>query len=182
MDPIISDPQPGHILLLVAPSPAITPLMLDIVARLALNGPVDVIDGGNRFDAYRIARALRRQSRDFHTVLRHIRVARAFTCYQMVSLLEGAPATCTTRIVFDLLSLFYDENVSLPESARLLKDGIAHLRRLSEKAPVAISANPPPPGQADRAALMAQLRDSLDGLSHSLVFEHPQPQPPLRLL
>jgi hypothetical protein len=181
MDTIIPDPKPGLILLLIAPAQVITPTMLDIVARLAVEGPVDVIDGGNCFNAYRVARQVRRQSLDFHAVLHRVRVARAFTCYQMASLMEGVPAAGTTTIVLDLLSLFYDENVPLPEAARLLKDSLAHLCRLSEKAPVAVSAHPPQASQADRLALVAQLQDSLDGLSRSLIFEQPQSPPPLRL-
>ncbi len=181
MDTIIPDPKPGLILLLIAPSRVIAPVMLDIVARLAVAGPVDVIDGGNCFDAYRVARRVRRQSLDFHAVLHRVRVARAFTCYQMAALMEGIPATGVTTLVLDLLSLFYDENIPLPEAARLLRDSLAHLRRLSENAPVAVSAAPPPADQADRQALVAQLLDSLNGHCRSLIFEQPQSPPPLRL-
>jgi hypothetical protein len=92
------------------------------------------------------------------------------------------PAAGTPTILLDLLSLFYDENVRLPEASRLLGESLRHLRRLSAHAPMAISVQAPPPAQADRLALVAQLQNSLeeDGC-YSLVFEEPVPQPPLRL-
>ena len=64
----------------------------DLIAELALRGPVTVLDGGNCFPAYRIAQLIRRKSLQVDSISRHIFVRRAFTCYQMVNLLESTPA------------------------------------------------------------------------------------------
>src|SRR5512137_642239 len=62
--------------------------LLTAIARLGEGGPVRVLDGGNRFNAYVVARAARGRPE----VLNRITVSRAFTCYQVLSLLESTPA------------------------------------------------------------------------------------------
>jgi hypothetical protein len=115
---------------------------------------VCVLDAGNRFNAYTVARAARGRP----GVLNRITVSRAFTCYQVLSLLETSssapagdaaaaprgrtgsdgmllprpvrPAGPVTFVVLDLLSTFYDESVQAGERKRLLRDCIRHLERL----------------------------------------------------
>jgi|WetSurMetagenome_2_1015567.scaffolds.fasta_scaffold191496_1 hypothetical protein len=70
--------------------------LLAAIAHLGEVGTVRVLDGGNRFNAYMLARAARGQPK----VLSRITVSRAFTCYQVLSLLESTPAiqvASTTR-------------------------------------------------------------------------------------
>jgi hypothetical protein len=100
-------------------------------------------------------------------------LARAFTCYQMLTLLDEYPDTSghpsteevvslerilqeqepegrqtayllpPPTLVLDLLATFYDENVSLVESRRLLELCINHLNRMAARAPLAVSIRPP---------------------------------------
>ncbi len=166
---------------MLAPSAAGSRLLMDRAARLALNGPLRVLDGGNRFDAYQCsqdlaryltapgARAGRRggsppdgegplsadrlaplpdQPRTLKQALRRISLARAFTCYQMLTLLNQTPAIPQQpTIVLDLLATFYDESVRADEALRRLENCLAYLRRLSAQAPVVVSARPPRPGR-----------------------------------
>ena len=76
----------GQLTLIVGPH-AEREAMLAIVARFALRGPARVLDGGNSYDAFQVARLIRRASRDLDRALGRIAVARAFTCYQVLTLL-----------------------------------------------------------------------------------------------
>jgi hypothetical protein len=152
--------------------------MVDLVARLVQRGPVYVIDGNNRFNAYLCSRAIARllqpteaQAPAPHSVvsselarreslgsaLARVYVARAFTCYQMLTLLGETPASTKPTLVLDFLATFYDESVSTVEAQRLLKDCVVHLQRLSALAPVLASARPPRQQAGDRLALLGIL-------------------------
>lgn len=168
----------GHLLLLIAPSRFIRLHMLELAARLALRGPVMVFDVSNCFDAFRVARSARRQTSDLTAVLARIHIARSFTCYQAAALLARSPGISTPMLVLDLLSPFYDENVAAPECARLLTECTRHLHRLSQTAPVFVSASPPPVHQAERLTLLQQLEKAIE---NSLIYEYPPPQQTLTL-
>jgi hypothetical protein len=136
--------------------------MLDLAARLAVSGPLRVFDCGNQFNVYPVARAVRRRTSGLAEALGRIRLARAFTCYQVLALLEEAPDEGVPTLVFDLLSTFYDEDVKLPESQRLLRRCLAQLGRLSRVAPVIVSARPPKPIiYAERLVLLEALQSTV---------------------
>jgi hypothetical protein len=109
----------SRLTLVIAPHAGM-PLMVETAARLALNGSVRVLDGGNRFNVYPVAQAVRRITPRLEETLSHISLSRAFTCYQMLTLLEETTAQPVATLVLDLLSTFLDENVTLVESRRLL--------------------------------------------------------------
>ena len=113
-------------MVLTAPHAA-SALMLELSARLSAAGDLRVLDGGNRFNVYPVARAVRRYTSDLTGALARIRLARAFTCYQMAALLAETPADGLPTLVIDLLATFYDDNAKLTESQRLLADCIPHL-------------------------------------------------------
>src|SRR5512143_2527950 len=79
---------PKRLHLVLSPRPLRRKLMNALTARLALAGPVLVLDGGNSFDAYGLSRLLRRQSAEWKPALERTHLARAFTCHQMSTLLE----------------------------------------------------------------------------------------------
>lgn len=150
---------PGSYTLIIGPK-AEQEVMATLVARLALQGRVHVLDGGNRFDAYRVARLIRRHTPMLDQALGRVRVARAFTCYQVVTLFRQTDAAAEPHLVLDLLSTFNDESVSLEESRRLLGEVLYHVARLSRRAPVVISIRQPP--QPERAMLVAVLKTAAD--------------------
>jgi hypothetical protein len=170
--------QTRQLLLIVAPQRvAAWDTMLEIVTRLACRGPLRVLDGGNQFNAYPLARALRRRSADLDAILARIRLARVFTCYQMETLLLAASPTPEPTIALDFLATFLDESVALAERHRLLAVCARHLRRLSRTAPVVVSARSAGGAegqQAERAGLLAILREAAD--------EVVEWQPPVRSL
>jgi hypothetical protein len=173
------NPIPGDLLLVIAPH-AGGAIMWELIARLACRGAVRLLDGGNRFDVYRcnlaVGHALGGQTGDLPAVLERIRLARAFTCYQLVALLKDTPTEPVPTLVLDLLSTFYDENVSTVESLRLLQDCLAHLQRLNRLAPVAISVRPGPPESRP------ELLEALLGVAGQVWTLEPNvPKPPPRM-
>ena len=115
-----------------------------LIARLALQGPVLVLDGGNRFAGYRIMQHLRLLLPDPTPAIRRIFVRRAFTCYQVSAMLEETPARPQPCLLLDMLSTFYDENVPLIEARRLLDCCLRQVERLSQAGSLLVTLTPPP--------------------------------------
>ena len=152
-------PLSRRLVVLTAPHAA-SKMMLELAARLSTAGELRVLDGGNRFNVYPVARAARRYTHDLTSALARIRLARAFTCYQMLAMLAETPADGLPVLVIDLLATFYDDNVRLVESERLLGQCIPHLQRLSQFAPVVVSAKLPAPLCADKIVLAEALQSA----------------------
>lgn len=132
----------------------------NLIAHLALSGPVRVIDAGNQYEAFTIARAIRRHTSQLYRCLERIEVARPFTCYQVLTLFRQTPSTPTPIIILDLLRTFYDESIPTGESAALLQQVIHELSRLKQEAAilVSLSASPWP----ERAGFPHSLRRLAD--------------------
>jgi hypothetical protein len=150
-------PLPNQLYLVVAPHAARGP-MLDLAARLALHGSLRILDAGNQCNIYPIAQRLRRATSDLNAALRRIQVQRAFTCYQVATLLVETKPAATPTLVLDFLASFYDQDVKLPDAARLLEGCLGLLQRLAELAPVLVSARPPAAACAERYPLLDSLR------------------------
>ena len=138
---LLPDPLPGQFSLAVLPHGS-TRQLLQVIARLALRGSLRVLDGGNRFNAYTVAMALRQHTTGVEAILEQIHVARAFTCYQVATLLTQTQAIPRPTLVLDILATFRDESVSLEERRRLLETCLSQLRRLAGQAPLLVSAIP----------------------------------------
>ena len=168
--------SPKQLHLVLAPHRAQRQMMTILTARLAVNGRVRLVDAGNCFDGYGLARQLRQQTSSWQAALERVSVARAFTCYQVETLLTESVADSSPTLVLNLLDTFYDENVKLTERMRLLEVSLAELRRLCLTASVAVSASLPTRDQP------ADLLERLAGAAGQVwSFEEPQPVEPLRL-
>jgi len=166
-------------LLVLVGAHAASHTMLTFAALLARRGPLRVLDCGNRFNAHVTARALRSQGEtNLSQALARIQVARAFTCYQALVLLEEAPAQNTPTLALDLLDTFYDESAPLSDRLRLAQDCSDHLRRLSQGAPVVASLRPPRPPKTDPSGLQEIIQSAADLLWYQ---EVPNVEPPPRL-
>jgi hypothetical protein len=163
LDPYI-DPKAGSWTLLVGPSSLNTSLLQGIAHLLALgvqvqvaeHAGVRVLDGGNRFNAYTLARAARGRQE----VLNRITVARAFTCYQVLTLLESTPASDGPFVILDLLRTFYDESVQAGERQRLLRACIAQMQRLEQASGGLVSVHPPAIPSPAAVALLGMLEQA----------------------
>ena len=173
----------GRFSLLIAPDRALERL-LDPVASLAWHGPLRILDGGNSFNVYHVARHLERrrpahaEEIDLYTILANIQVARAFTCYQVVALLSDTPATPAPTLVLDMLATFADETVPFAERRRLLSACLLELHRLSRLAPLGVSVRLPRVEKPESTRLLAILEDAADQVYR---YELPVLQSPLRL-
>lgn len=160
----------GQIALIVHPHPTLHGHLLALAAELAARGgEILVLDGGNCFNVYPVACGLRRYTGEVSRALERIQVARAFTCFEVASLLQrtaGRQSQPGATLVLDLLSPFRDENVPLTERQRLLRSCLPDLRRLAQRAPLLVSTCPADPG------LMRPLLEAADRL---LELELPPP-------
>jgi len=137
-----------------------------LAAELATQGPVTVLDGGNCFPFYRFAR-LTRGSPD---ATKRLFIRRAFTCYQMLALLESTPALPQPYLILDMLATFYDEQIPEWEVSRLSDACISQAKRLSLHAPAILllaSAR-----LSERAHLLEHICLQADS---NFVFDEPTP-------
>ena len=156
----LSLPADARLALVTAPKAARTQMLL-LASGLALAGPLRVLDGGNSFNAYAVARTLRAHTPRVEPILARIQIQRAFTCYQMLTLLNETMPVEAPTLILDMLSTFQDENVSLFERRRLLGECALQLRFLSGTAPVVVSVRPPDP-QEGSTGLYALLQAACD--------------------
>ena len=177
MNTLLPDLITGQLSLVILPRGA-TRLLLDMVVRIARRAPLRVLDGGNCFNAYIVARELARHTQDVEEALNRIQVARAFTCYQVLSLLESTPADGTPTLALHILDTFYDESVALAERERLLALSIQELRRLNQRSSVGVSARWPKVDLPEAEILLQGLEHAADQVWR---LEPEQPVAPLRL-
>jgi len=109
-----------------------------LLAELALRGKVLVIDGGNRLQAYSLARALRERTTRLDLLSQRLLIRRAFTAYQMLTLLESTPALTSPLVILDLLATFYDETLAVGSARWLIQRCLQQIDRLQNHAPVFI--------------------------------------------
>ena len=169
---LITLPHTPSLQLLIAPSTIQREVSLQFIAELAQSGPVQVLDGGNRFDVLGLNRALRRRSLPLYTALERVQVARAFTCYQMTTVLEGHSQGRVPTLVLNLLATFQDENASLTERLRLLEICLYSLRRRARQAAVLTILHPQPAEEP----FLVRVRDAADRIWAI------EPQPPVAQL
>lgn len=138
-------------MLLVVANHAAREQMLEWIALQACQGRVRVVDGSNQFNVYRIAKTIRRQTARLTDALKNIQVSRSFSCYQMTAMLEkvaaqsggeGVDEENVPVFALDLLFSYYDEDVKLPESERLLQKSIRSLEQISRRGPLVVSSRP----------------------------------------
>ncbi len=154
----LPDLSPGKFLLLAASGAKEKELTQEIVVRLTAFESFRALIGNNRFDAYQIARELRRHTREAADYMERIHLARAFTCYQMLTLLRKTTSAPTPTFVIGLLTTFYDENIPAYESLRVLQNCIWELKRLSRSAPLIVSVNP----KEEREELYSTIQNAAD--------------------
>lgn len=158
-------------LIVVSPHHAAREQVAALSAELALRGPVTVLDGGNCFPFYRFARLIRAGNLEGAAAVNRLFIRRAFTCYQMLALLESTPAFDQPYLVLDLLATFYDEQIPEREVRRLLNACLLQVNRLCVTAPVMISLSPP--SMAERAFLVEQVCQRAD---RSLLLDEAKPE------
>ncbi len=143
---------------------ALSERMLQLISALALRQNVTVLDCGNRSNMYAVARLIRPYTTDPVSVMRNIRLSRAFTCYQVLAMIQATARYPMSGplVLLDLLATFLDEDVKLKDSQRLLRHSLDLLTQLSHQVPVVISTRPLPAIAENRNLLLEELKANAD--------------------
>jgi len=149
----------GKLIAVYAPDAAGTESMT-LIAELGLRGVVTILDGGNRYQPYQVATFLRRKTVDISSAANRLFSRRAFTCYEMNTLIGSTPSLNHPCLILDLLNTFYDDHVSIHEAGRLLKSCLGQIQRLVLSGPVVLTLAPPLTDE--RAFLLEQVRAQAD--------------------
>ena len=118
---------PGEVTLWVGPGAAVEPVLELLYAGNAVaRGRLSLLEGANRFHPYRIGELGRAFGIDATRTLSRVRLARAFTAYQMVALVDGWAAEArrhppTLLIGHDLPALFTADEIPREERTALLR-------------------------------------------------------------
>ncbi len=140
MDTYLPELISGSLLLLIGPRKALLNSLPRLTARMSSRRKFRVLDCGNSFRAHLTAREIQMNGDHLNSGLNNISLARAFTCYQVHSLLCNTPRDGAPCLAVDLLSTFNDENIAQPERERVLQRCMEQLTLLSQTQPVAIVA------------------------------------------
>jgi hypothetical protein len=143
---------PGEATVWTGPSIAVEPVLELLYAGNALaRGRISLLEGANRFHPYRVGELGRAFGVDAAETLRRIRLARAFTAYQMVALVDGWAREVhrhppTLLVGHDLPALFADAEIPDDERFALLGHVARALAALAREVRVPLLLTLPPEG------------------------------------
>jgi hypothetical protein len=116
-----------------------------LVGWMAARGiDVVVLDGANRFDPYMVSSFARKALIPPERLLKKIRIARAFTCYQMATLVDKLSALFQAddgvartskpwAVLLGLITTFLDEDVSEREVRPLFERSLRRMEAMAEE-------------------------------------------------
>jgi hypothetical protein len=119
--------------------------LFDLTHQLCVNAISNLgeevvwVDGGNSINPYEIASLCRRFRLDMRETLDNVNIARAFTAYQMTSLIvdklekEVERTRSGTVIISCFTDLFHDKDMWWSESFQLIKRCLSSLREITER-------------------------------------------------
>ena len=147
----------------------------ELIAELALRGPFRVIAGSDWLPGYGLVRRLRSRTTTLKHILGRVHLARAFTCYQVLDLLESCPDNREPVLVLDFLNTFHVADIALFVRTRVLNQCISRLQRLSLSRPITVFIQPTLAAEYPRfQSMLASIADEF------LVPESPNPGIPLQ--
>ncbi|MFQ5838801.1 MAG: hypothetical protein ACE5HJ_08495 [Thermoplasmata archaeon] len=137
LDDFLGGFEPAKLTFLNSGSGFVHDLVFQLCVRHILDFDRDVVyvDGGNSINPYTIASIAKRYGKPRQDMLTRIRVARAFTAYQMAALLiesleDEVRAGPGLLVLSRLPDLFLDEDVEYQEAYHLLRRGLRKVREL----------------------------------------------------
>ncbi len=110
----------------------------ELFTVLALRGSFYAIAGGEWLPTYALVRSLRRRTFSIQDVLSRIRLARPFTCYQLLDLLTDIRPERTPVLVLDFLHHFHNPDIPLAVRQRVLQQCCDRLKSLSLLRPLLV--------------------------------------------
>jgi len=109
-----------------------------LIAAAALRGPLCIIAGSAWIPSYSAAHAVRQSTVEVERTLSRVRLARAFSCYQLLDLLASTRGDGTPILVLDFLHNFLNNDIPMPARLRTLQSCCDQLRRLSLRQAVTV--------------------------------------------
>lgn len=103
----------------------------ELFAALALHGSFYAIAGGEWLPTYALVQSIRRRTPDIKQILGRVRLARPFTCYQVLDLLEETRPERDPILILDFLHHFHNPDIQLSVRQRVLEQCCKHLQRLA---------------------------------------------------
>ena len=130
--------QPSRRLTLVVAERYERENITELMAALCLRGPLYVLAGSDWLPSYGLTRLIRHRTHEVRQTLNHIRMARAFTCYQLLDLIANLRPDEEPLLILDFLNTFLNDDIPLPVRFRVLRQCCGHLQRLAFRKPVVI--------------------------------------------
>jgi hypothetical protein len=151
-----------------------------VIARAACERQqVKVICGDNRFDPYAVARFAKSQGVRPAAALNSIRVARAFTAYQMVELINRLALDTLGELVVisGPCATFFDDDVALVDAARLFYRALWRIAELAGGGMTLLLAQSEIPANSRRTYFLTDLCRACDvvlrlGGKHTFALEN----------
>jgi hypothetical protein len=118
------------------------------------------VDGGNTYRLYKVSRLARLHNLRPREVLQRIFISRAFTMYQLTSIildgLEAAINRFTAKLVIlsDFEELYLDKDIPPDESKEVFSQVVNHISALAKKQRVTVVATCPPHHYSRRQAFL----------------------------
>ena len=128
-----------------------------------LGSNVVFIDGGNTFRLYKIARLAQLHQLNPQEVLKRIFISRAFTAYQLTSLildkLEEAVKTYNAKLVVisDMAGFFLSNDVAHEEAQRVYSQIVSYLSSFARKHQIIVVATYLPYAESRRNSLLQEI-------------------------
>ena len=155
-------------------------------SRGGLDGGAYFIDGGNSFDVYLLTALARRHHIGYDDALERQLIARAFTVYELCSLVRDSPVVFARYkpkllVISEVFSTF-NQDVKKTEACRLMRDIVDALSQLNanEGVPVLITAATRPEALTrileERCTISADV-DQRDHRERVRLFKHPWKAP-----
>ncbi|MGD6933504.1 MAG: hypothetical protein ACQCN5_04785 [Candidatus Bathyarchaeia archaeon] len=150
-----------------------SPSLISLAARICvraqmptqlggLSSNVVFIDGGNTFRLYKTARIAQQHDLDPRKVLEHIFISRAFTAYQLTSLimekLEDTVKKYNTKIVVisDIAGFFLDEDIPSEEAQKVYSQILNYLAGFAKKHQIILITTYLPHNNSKRNAILKE--------------------------
>ena len=141
LDDLIGGFRPAHVALFDSDSSYASNLLhlLCIQAIEGFDEEVVWIDGGNTIDPYAISSICKRLRLDKRDILSRVNVSRAFTAYQLVTLIDEKleeqvkDSSPSTVIVSSITELFLDKDMRWMESHQLLRRCLENISRITKE-------------------------------------------------
>jgi hypothetical protein len=121
-----------------------------------LGSGVVFVDGGNTFQLYHIARLARLHGLDPKQTLEQIYISRAFTAYQMTTLILEKLRETVKRynaklaIISDVSGFFLDKDIGEVEARRVFSQVVAYLSNFAKENQIMLVATCPPHKESRR--------------------------------